>query len=295
MLTGLVQDLIGSRGTLNIALSRVLAYQQGSAPERTAQVSLDSPPIDSSEVPAVLVIYLGQPQFQPMSGSTLSFAVNTDLPGDGSWQDVSQHVPGSPFATVPRVFTSAVPAELVVTDGPAQYQSIAGTQLRVVTNTDQQLFQDLADDHLYLLVAGRWFRTMNRNGPWTAAADSLPAEFARIPADGPQADVLASVPGTREAQDALLLAAVPHKSTVTRADVSLEVTYDGAPRFLPVDGTSMTYAVNTGYQVATADGSYYCCDQGVWFRAPSAGGPWSVCTELTDVIASTHPAARSTT
>ena len=41
------------------------------------------------------------------------------------------------------------------------------------------------------------------SGPWTFATTSLPADFARIPANGPRGFVLVSVPGTPQAQEAL--------------------------------------------------------------------------------------------
>ena len=53
-------------------------------------------------------------------------------------------------------------------------------------------------------------------GPWLAATLDLPKDFAKIPRDHSQADVLASVPGTQEATDAVLLAQVPRRATVDR-------------------------------------------------------------------------------
>jgi arylsulfatase A-like enzyme len=49
----------------------------------------------------------------------------------------------------------------------------------------------------YLLLAGRWFRSLKpAEGQWVSAGSSLPAEFAKIPPDSPKARVLVSVPST---------------------------------------------------------------------------------------------------
>src|SRR5206468_12202848 len=121
-------------------------------------------------------------------------------------------------------------------------------------NPVMPLFWDLLDEQYYYLASGRWFRADNVNGPWTAASADLPVEFARIPADSAMGWVLASVPKTQEAQDAILLATVPHKATINIAETTVKVTYDGAPSFVAIPGTMMTYAVNTPYQVVYANG-----------------------------------------
>ena len=78
--------------------------------------------------------------------------------------------------------------------------------------------------------------------------------------------VLCSVPNTQEAEDAILLASIPHKATIDIADgEGRRRPTIGEPKFVPIEGTTMTYAVNTGYQVIYAAGKYYCCYNGVWF------------------------------
>ena len=101
--------------------------------------------------------------------------------------------------------------------------------------------------------------------------------------------MLASVPNTQEAEDAALLAAIPHKATIDIATATVTVTYEGTPKFVPIATTAMTYAVNTAYQVIAVNGKYYCCYQGVWFVAASAGGPWAVCTSVPAVIYTIPP------
>ena len=88
----------------------------------------------------------------------------------------------------------------------------------------------------YFLVSGRWFRAACLSGPWPFASDQLPPDFAKIPKDHPRAGVRASVPGTPEAQEAVLLAQAPQKAEIKRSEAKVEVTYAGEPEFKPIEG-----------------------------------------------------------
>ena len=85
--------------------------------------------------------------------------------------------------------------------------------------------------------------------PYPVAPPVTGIQFARIPESSPMGFVLESVPGTVEANDAVLLAQIPHKATIKIKDATVDVAYEGAPSFKPIQGTSMEYAVNTGYEV----------------------------------------------
>ena len=65
-----------------VSLDRVLAYLDPAANQRqrTAAINMDPPRIFFSSKPAILVIFLGSPRFQPVAkGQTnLSFAINTN-------------------------------------------------------------------------------------------------------------------------------------------------------------------------------------------------------------------------
>ena len=68
---------------------------------------------------------------------------------------------------------------------------------------------------------------------------------------------------------------------MSRSKASLAVAYDGAPRFTPITGTSLSYAVNSGTPVIEVDSShYYAVANGVWFTAPAPSGPWHVATDV---------------
>jgi len=213
------------------------------------------------------------------------------LPATENWDDVRKNLPGKPFKDIPKVLVSTEPVELIVTDGPIKLEPVAGTTLQYVNNPLTPLFYNTADQYYYYLVAGRWFRTRNLAGGWEAASAQLPDVFAQIPPESPVGFVLSSVPGTEQAKDAVLLAEIPHKATININEAKVDVSYDGAPQFESIQETSMTYAVNTHYQVIYAAGQYYCCYQGVWFVSPLSSGPWVVCTVVPAVIYTIPPSS----
>jgi hypothetical protein len=213
------------------------------------------------------------------------------LPAHDNWVDVRHNLPGKRVKVVPVVFVSTEPAELIITQGEPSYGPIPGTRLMRVVDTDSVLFLNSADGKFYFLVAGRWFRAASLDGPWSAASNDLPADFARIPDSDPAAFVKSSVPGTREAKDAVLLASVPTMTTVNVTNVTVNVTYNGAPQFVTITNTVVQYAVNTPYQVLFVTGKYYCCDHGVWFVSSTATGPWAFSTSVPPAIYTIPPSS----
>jgi hypothetical protein len=179
-------------------------------------------------------------------------------------------------AEIPVVYVVFGPAELIETTGEPQYVAISGTGLEYVMNTNGNIFR-LNGQH-YILVSGRWFQAASLDGPWTFVdVKDLPPDFAKIPTDNPKATVLASVPGTAEAKEALIANSIPQTATITRSEAKLTVQYDGEATFIPIEGTSMRYARNTSAAVIkVSDNNYYCVEAGVWFKAPSPQGPWRV-------------------
>jgi hypothetical protein len=215
------------------------------------------------------------------------------LPDDDNWNDVKKKIPGKPAKTIPRVFVSKKPSELIVTDGTPSYNPISGTKLLFVTNTDSDVFLDSSDAKFYFLTAGRWFKAGDLEGPWSSASEELPDDFKNIPSDHVKAHVLSSVPGTPDADAAVMLASVPRKATVNRKETNITVVYEGTPEFIVIDGTkTVYYAVNTPYSVFRVDKKYYAVHNGVWFYSSDPLGPWIVSSEVPDVIytiPATHP------
>src|SRR5262249_17561169 len=87
-------------------------------------------------------------------------------------------------------------------------------------------------------------------------------------------------PGTGEAEDAVLLAAIPRTAEISRKDAQAEVQYIGTPEFTAISGTSVSYAKNTPSDVLRIGDLYYLCFQGVWFISTSATGPWHAAEKI---------------
>lgn len=178
---------------------------------------------------------------------------------------------------VPAVYVTTSPTELVQTRGRPQFSPIQNTQLTYVTNSDNDIFMYLPTQDYYVLLSGRWFTAKDLNGAWNpVVAGQLPQDFSKIPAESPKASVLASVPETKQARQAVITSQVPQTAAVKRKDAKLTVRYDGDPQFKPIEGTNLEYAVNTSTEVIHAEGSYYACHNAVWFVSQAPAGPWVV-------------------
>lgn len=199
------------------------------------------------------------------------------LPDDDNWADVKKALPAHRTASLPSVFISQKPAELILLNGTPKYLPVQGTRLMWVSNTDSDVFRLGTDGPVYFLVSGRWFSAPTFAGPWTFATPNLPDDFKRIPLEHQRSRVLASVPGTTQALEAVLLAQIPQTAAVSRTQVKApDVVYQGTPQFEPIEKTSVARAVNTDKDVIKVADLYYLCFDGVWFMASRANGPWTV-------------------
>ncbi len=197
--------------------------------------------------------------------------------------------------TPPAIYVATSPTELIVTDGPPNYEAIPGTSLLYVTNTNMDVFEEVNTQTAYVLISGRWFSAPSSQGPWAfVPSDSLPGEFAQIPYDSPMENVLASVPGTPQAQEAVIENQVPQTATVYRDSAHLDQpAYDGGtPQLQAIPDTPLQYVVNTGTPVIMVSGtSWYALQGGIWFTATSANGPWTVATSVPAAIYSIPPSS----
>jgi len=183
----------------------------------------------------------------------------------------------------PKIIVATEPTELVVSDGPPVWSTEVEGELEAMHNTDSDVFRTTADGRIWLALSGRWYRSDTVAGPWTyVSPDELPASFGRIRADSDKAEVLAFVPGTAPAREALRDAATPRTAAVRRSEAHVDVAYDGEPKFEAVPGTRVEYALNTPESVLRIGGRYYVCDQGVWFTGDAPTGPWSVADSIPD-------------
>src|SRR5262249_11978935 len=205
------------------------------------------------------------------------------LPNDDNWKDVKAALPGKKLSKdkLPRVFVSTTPAEMILLEGEPKYEPVAGTSLQWVSNTESDVFRMGSTGAVYFLVAGRWFSSPGFEGPWTFATPSLPADFQKIPLEHPRSRVLASVPGTSQAAEAVLLAQIPQTARVKKKDVKApEVQFQGDPQFEKVEKTKVERAVNTDKSIIKVGDMYYMCYEGVWFMGSSPNGPWTVASKV---------------
>lgn len=283
------------------------------------------PDILFTTVPVALVRIDGEPELKAVPDSDLLSVVNATTPillqkgtarwfmqvegrwlaaaaVTGPWQDAGG-VPESVSRAVAAGTVSAAvttPLQIVVvtrateviqTDGEPRYTIIPGADLLYANNTDADLFLDIADQKHYALLAGRWFATPSlEKGPWEAvAAERLPKSFAAIPPGSAKYGVLAHVPGTAVAQEAVQDAAVPRVQSVKRDVVNITVEYDGDPEFVQAGQTTVYYAANTPYSVVRVAPYYYLCYSGVWYYGVTAVGPWTVSVSVPGAIYTLPP------
>jgi hypothetical protein len=207
------------------------------------------------------------------------------LPSDDNWKEVKDNLPGKHAAHVPAVFFSTEPSELVLFNGEPKYVPVPGTNLLWVNNTESDVFRDGKDGPVYYLVSGRWFRAPNMNGNWTFATPDLPEDFKKISLEHPRSRVLASVPGTQQAAEAILLAQIPQTARVNKREVKApDVIYQGDPQYEAIQGTRLQRAVNTDKDIIKVGDAFYMCFQGIWFTAVSPKGPWTIASSVPDEV-----------
>jgi hypothetical protein len=191
----------------------------------------------------------------------------------------------------PAILVATEPTELIVTDGDPKWGPIEGNELLYVTNSESDVLMEVESQRYFVLLSGRWFASKSLEGPWSfVASDGLPESFAEIPAESDLAHLRVWVAGTEEAEEAVLEASVPQTSTIKR-DATIQVEYDGNPRFEKVEETQLEYAVNTSYQVLRYGNKYYCANEAVWYEADNPLGPWKVAVAIPEEIQKIPPSS----
>ncbi|MFO1498965.1 MAG: autotransporter [Verrucomicrobiota bacterium] len=195
---------------------------------------------------------------------------------------------------VPKLVFATKPTELIVFAGEPQWTSIPGTELLYASNTTGNVFVHVAESRNYVLISGRWFRSPSLHGPWEyVMGSSLPDDFARIPDASPKENVKASVPNTRQAQEAVIANSIPQTFQINRQATRLAVPpYDGEPKLEPIAGTRLQYVMNSATPIIRVDdNAFYACQGGVWFVGLGLRGPWRVATCVPTAIYSIPPSS----
>ncbi|MDH3626753.1 MAG: carbohydrate-binding family V/XII [Acidobacteriota bacterium] len=276
----------------------------------------DPPKIIYSDVPAVLIVIDGEPRYKSIDDDdALSRLVNSPytivldtkkktyyLDGGVAWyradgimgpwavtkppKKIRKLRPAEAEAeakksavgyTPPRIIVVTDPTELIATGGKAEYAPVEGTTALYVTNAESDVLMDVDTQEHFAVFSGRWYRSKTLNGPWAhVPSRELPSTFAEIPVGSDHEHLLTFVAGTVQAREAVMDNRIPQTAAVSRGSIRLQVVYDGEPKFEPIDGTEMEYALNTSKSVLKIDGKYWVCDQAVWYLGESPKGPWKV-------------------
>ena len=193
----------------------------------------------------------------------------------------------------PQVIITTTPTELILTQGPPDWVMIEGTMLLYAQNTTGNIFKDLDDQHTYVLDTGRWFRAPDLGGPWQHVdGKDLPVDFANIPDDSPKENVKASVPGTPQAQAAVIASEIPQMARVDRTKATFMPQISGNPELRPIQDTPLSYVYNSPMPIImVSPNEWYAVQSGVWFTASSAQGPWIVAASVPPVIYSIPPSS----
>jgi hypothetical protein len=186
----------------------------------------------------------------------------------------------------PTVIVATRPAEVIVTNGPIDWMPLEGTNLLYVSNTTGNVFMNMADQSVFVLISGRWFRAATVAGPWAFVPPSkLPTDFAHIPDTSPKENVKASIPGTVQSQEAMIAAQIPQTAVVYVDKITFTPRIVGSPVILPVDGTALSYVANSpDPMIEVGPMQWYAVQSGVWFTASSVSGPWRVAMSIPAAI-----------
>jgi hypothetical protein len=187
---------------------------------------------------------------------------------------------------LPKIIVATQPTALIVLDGKPRLVAIPGTTLQFASNTSAHLFKD-ESNAVYVRIYGNWFRATALTGPWQyVPLANLPPAFAAIPNDHPKSKVKASL-AAASAQDN------PGSWNVVAADPStaqLDYTMSGDPVIKPIRGTQLNFVANASVPVIQFDiNSWYAVQNGVWFFATQATGPWKATNQVPPQIYAIPP------
>lgn len=306
-------------------LLNTVEYDQSKAEPR---INNTPPTILFTTVPTALILINGDPIFQDIENTNLKYVVNTPflivqdkisnelyLKGGRFWYSSKNLFDGWQFAkeipaslvSLHNSHPSAIedtssqlifhfivrtdPTELLSSNGNPEFAPIKNTGLLYMANTDNDILLNIETQEYFVLLAGRWYKSTDlKSNQWTfVSPDSLPVDFYNIGTDTPVSNILAHIPGTKEAKMAVLETQIPQTAEIDRHSVDYEVTYDGKPTFKKIQDTDMLYAINTDKDVLLINGIFYSCDNGIWFESKEANGPWVVSTTRPDQVEDIPP------
>ena len=310
---------------VSASLDRIVALVAAAETEQSTASDLGTEPPRIIVTPekSVLVLYDGDPIYRPVPDTRYQRIVNTAmlvvkdtasglhyLTGNNLWYsarspmgpwDPADRVPDSlrtlvpdtldfdvPDGPPPRIYTAKEPTELIVTDGPLSLQAVQGAAgVQAAVNTESDILK--YDGVFYVLLSGRWYAATDMTGPWEhVRPDSLPRAFAQIVPNSVGGDVLAFVPGTPQADEAMADAMIPQTTAIQRSTATFTAGYDGEPDFDTIPGTNgrVSWAYNSDTPILRVGDRYYACSEAVWFVAAGPNGPWVVSDSVPQAVQS---------
>lgn len=190
-------------------------------------------------------------------------------------------------AATPAILVSTTPSEVIVTEGAPKWEALGTSGVEYVTNTGGNIFRLTSTGANYVLISGRWFTSATFAGPWVYVAPaSIPDQFHAIPQDSAKENILASVPGTPQAQEASIANAIPQMARVPKTQkFTAPPIVGGKPVMSKISGTTLQVVQNctTPIFMITAT-EWFALKDGVWFTSTSVTGPWTVATFVSPEI-----------
>ncbi len=189
---------------------------------------------------------------------------------------------------------ATTPTELIVTEGPADYVPIEGTQLLYVQEHRLPTCSATCDTtSLYVLISGRWFNRTVGVRPWQFVPGAKPAarlqEYSRQQPEGRGQSLGAGHPQAQKRPS-------PTASRIrpgSFAQPQTTIPIDGPPKVEPIRGTPLSYVVNSEAPDHQGRRQHLVRmpGTGVWFVATSPIGPWTMAASVPAVIYSIPPSS----
>ncbi len=241
---------------------------------------------------AILAWAQAQPTINLLAPAPPSAAASGAPASSSASADSSQSV--SLASSAPAIIVSTTPTEVLVISGPPQWTAVGASGLLAVSNTSANIFQLQSSGAMYVLISGRWFTSPSLSGAWTfVPPEQLPTAFMMIPHDSPKENVLASIAGTAQAQEAAIANSIPQMARIpVSQSFAAPVIIGGAPMFVPIMGTTISAVSNCSLPVfMLGNNNYYAVQNGVWFFSTSLKGGWKVATWVPPLLYTIPPSS----
>jgi elongation factor Tu len=245
-----------SKWDLEYSLDELLSTVEYDQSKTEPGINNTPPTILFTTVPTALILINGDPIFQDIENTNLKYVVNTPflivqdkisnklyLKGGKYWYtsenlfngwqfakeipaslvDLQNKNPSAVEDSSSQLITNFIvrtdPSELLSSNGNPEFAPIKNTGLLYMVNTDNDILLNIASQEYFVLLAGRWYKSADlQSNQWTfVSPDSLPVDFYNIGDDTPVSNILAHIPGTKEAKMAVLETQIPQTAEIDNA------------------------------------------------------------------------------